>query len=105
METTLEQTQEQQVQKTIFGLLFAISIGHFLNDMLQSVIPSVYPLLRQNFHLTYGQIGLITFTFNVTASLLQPFVGFFTDRKPRPYSLTVGMGLTLLGIVMLSRAP
>jgi FSR family fosmidomycin resistance protein-like MFS transporter len=105
METTLEQSPEQQAQKTIFGVLFAISIGHLLNDMLQSIIPSVYPLLKQNYHLTFTQIGLITFTFQVTASLLQPFVGFFTDRKPRPYSLTVGMGLTLAGVVMLSQAP
>jgi FSR family fosmidomycin resistance protein-like MFS transporter len=105
METTLEQSPEKQTQKTIFGVLFAISIGHLLNDMLQSVIPSVYPLLKQNYHLTFTQIGMITFTFQVTASLLQPFVGFFTDRKPRPYSLTVGMALTLAGIIMLSQAP
>ncbi|HVW97710.1 MAG TPA: MFS transporter [Mucilaginibacter sp.] len=96
---------EQLVQKTIFSVLIAISISHFLNDMIQSIITSVYPLLKQHFKLSFTQIGLITFTFQITASLLQPFVGFFTDRKPRPFSLAVGMGVTLCGLVMLSRAP
>ena len=103
--TTTVQPPQQLVQKTIFGVLFAISIGHLLNDMIQSVITSVYPLLKQNYRLSFSQIGLITFTFQVTASLLQPFVGFFTDRKPRPYSLPIGMGITLTGLVMLSLAP
>lgn len=93
------------VQKTVFGVLFAISFSHLLNDMIQSIITSVYPLLKQHFSLNFTQIGLITFTFQVTASLLQPFVGFFTDRKPRPYSLAIGMSITLAGVVMLSRAP
>jgi FSR family fosmidomycin resistance protein-like MFS transporter len=93
------------VQKTVFGVLFAISFSHLLNDMIQSIITSVYPLLKQHFALNFTQIGLITFTFQVTASLLQPFVGFFTDRKPRPYSLAIGMSITLAGVVMLSRAP
>ncbi len=104
MESTTIQSPKQLVQKTIFGVLFAISISHLLNDMLQSIIPSVYPLLKQNFHLNFTQIGLITFTFQITASLLQPIVGSFTDRKPRPYSLPIGMGLTLAGVIMLSRA-
>jgi len=105
MESTIIEEPQKVVQKTIFSVLIAISVGHLINDMLQSVIPSVYPLLRQNFHLNYTQIGLITFTFNVTASLLQPVVGTFTDRKPRPYSLPVGMGLTLAGIILLAMAP
>ena len=105
MESTTAQPSEQLVQKTIFGVLFAISIGHLLNDMIQSVITSVYPLLKQNYRLNFTQIGLITFTFQITASLLQPFVGFFTDRKPRPYSLPIGMGISLAGLVMLSLAP
>jgi MFS transporter, FSR family, fosmidomycin resistance protein len=105
MESTITQDQQQAVQKTVFMVLFAISIGHLLNDMIQSIITSVYPLLRQKFRLSYSQIGLITFTFNVTASLLQPFVGFFTDRKARPYSLPIGMGISLIGLVMLSQAP
>ncbi|GAC1300867.1 MAG: MFS transporter [Mucilaginibacter sp.] len=105
MDSTTLQTPKQIVQKTVFGVLMAISVGHFLNDMLQSIIPSVYPLLKRNFHLNFTQIGLITFTFQVTSSLLQPFVGLFTDRKPRPYSLVVGMGLSLVGVLLLSLAP
>jgi len=105
MESTIAQNPKQLVQKTVFGILFAISFSHLLNDMLQSIITSVYPLLKQNFHLNFTQIGLITFTFQITASLLQPFVGIYTDRKPRPYSLAIGMGLTLAGVIMLSRAP
>jgi FSR family fosmidomycin resistance protein-like MFS transporter len=104
MESTTIPSPKQLVQKTVFGVLFAISISHLLNDMLQSIIPSVYPLLKQNFHLNFTQIGLITFTFQITASLLQPIVGTFTDRKPRPYSLPIGMGLTLAGVILLSRA-
>lgn len=105
MESTVIETPQQIAQKTVFGVLFAISIGHMLNDMIQSVITSVYPLLKQNYRLSFSQIGLITFTFQITASLLQPFVGSFTDRKPRPYSLPVGMGITLAGLLMLSWAP
>ncbi|MDB4922261.1 MFS transporter [Mucilaginibacter sp.] len=105
MEQTATQDSKLLVQKTVFGVLFAISFSHLLNDMIQSIITSVYPLLKQHFALNFTQIGLITFTFQVTASLLQPFVGFFTDRKPRPYSLAIGMSITLAGVVMLSRAP
>jgi FSR family fosmidomycin resistance protein-like MFS transporter len=105
MEQTTIQDPKALVQKTIFGVLFAISFSHLLNDMIQSVITSVYPLLKQHFSLNFTQIGLITFTFQVTASLLQPIVGFITDRKPRPYSLAIGMSITLAGVIMLSRAP
>jgi len=105
MESTVLETPNKVVQRTVFGILFAISAGHLLNDMIQSIITSVYPLLKQNYRLNFSQIGLITFTFQITASLLQPFVGYFTDRKPRPYSLAVGMGITLLGLVMLAEAP
>jgi len=104
METTTAESPAQVVQKTVFTVLLAISVGHFLNDMLQSTITSVYPLLKKNLQLSYSQIGLITLTFQLTASLLQPVVGFFTDRKPRPYSLPVGMALTLGGVFLLSRA-
>jgi len=95
---------QPDVQKTIVGILFAISISHLLNDTLQSIIPSVYPLLKQSFHLNFTQIGLITFTFQITASLLQPVVGLVTDRKARPYSLMTGMTLTLGGVILLSIA-
>jgi FSR family fosmidomycin resistance protein-like MFS transporter len=104
MEATVTEEPKQLVQKTLFGILFAISAGHFLNDMIQSTITSVYPLLKQDFKLSFSQVGLISLTFQVTASLLQPVVGSITDRKPRPYSLPVGMAVTLCGVLLLSEA-
>ena len=92
------------VGTTVFPILFTISFAHLLNDMLQSVIPSIYPLIKSNLNLTFSQIGLITFTFQITASLLQPFVGQYTDKYPKPYSLAIGMGFTLTGLVVLSMA-
>jgi MFS transporter, FSR family, fosmidomycin resistance protein len=91
-------------QTTVYSILFTISFTHLLNDMLQSVIPAIYPLLKQNFHLSFTEIGLITFTFQLTASLLQPFVGHYTDKTPRPYSLAIGMGFTLTGLISLALA-
>ena len=91
-------------EKTVFAVLFAISFSHLLNDTIQALIPSLYPLLKQNLGLTFTQLGLVTFTFQCTASLLQPLVGLFTDRRPMPYSLATGMGLTLVGLVLLSQA-
>lgn len=91
--------------KTVFSVLAAISFCHLLNDLLQSLIPAIYPLLKSSFDLNFAQIGLITFTFQMTASLLQPVVGFYTDKHPKPYSLAIGMGVTLLGLLLLSRAP
>ena len=90
---------------TAFRVLAAISFCHLLNDMLQSVIPAVYPILKTSYRLDFAQIGLITLTVQLTASLLQPFVGIYTDRRPTPYSLTVGMGFTLTGLLLLSGAP
>ena len=90
---------------TAFGILGAISFCHLLNDMLQSVIPAVYPLLKASYHLDFGQIGLITLTVQLTASLLQPLVGLYNDYRAMPYSLPVGMGFTLIGLFLLSRAP
>lgn len=89
---------------TVFPILIAISFSHLLNDTIQSLIPSTYPILKTSLHLDFGQLGLITFCFQLTASLLQPFVGLYTDRKPQPYSLAAGMCFTLLGLVMLSQA-
>jgi FSR family fosmidomycin resistance protein-like MFS transporter len=89
---------------TAFTILAAISFCHFLNDMVQSLVPAIYPLLKSAFHLDFGQIGLITLTGQTTASLLQPLVGFYTDRRPKPYSLTAGMGFTLVGLLLLSLA-
>ncbi|HEY6902043.1 MAG TPA: MFS transporter [Puia sp.] len=91
-------------QKTIFSILLAISCAHLLNDTMQSLIPSTYPLLKTSLHLDFGQLGLITFSFQLTASLLQPFVGLYTDKKPQPYSLAAGMCFTLVGLVLLSQA-
>src|SRR5450756_372986 len=91
-------------QKTVFPILLAISFSHLLNDTMQSLIPSTYPLLKNSLHLNFGQLGMVTFCFQLTASLLQPFVGLYTDRKPQPYSLAAGMCFTLVGLVFLSRA-
>ncbi len=89
---------------TIFPVLIALSFCHMLNDMMQSLIPSLYPMLKAQFSLDYSQVGLITLSFQLTASLLQPAVGLYTDRKPMPYSLAVGMGFTLVGLLLLSVA-
>ena len=91
--------------ETALRILAAISICHFLNDTLQSVIPAVYPILKDAYHLDFGQVGLITLTVNFTASILQPLVGFFTDARPTPYSLPVGMTLSLGGTLLLAAAP
>ncbi|HTJ95437.1 MAG TPA: MFS transporter [Pararobbsia sp.] len=90
---------------TVFSIIGAISFSHLLNDMIQSLILAIYPLLKSNFALTFGQIGLITLTYQFTASLLQPLIGYYTDKHPKPYSLPVGMGFTLSGLVLLAFAP
>jgi MFS transporter, FSR family, fosmidomycin resistance protein len=97
--------REAQLERTAFRVLGAISICHLLNDMLQSVIPAVYPILKASYRLDFAQVGLITLTLQLTASLLQPLVGIYTDRRPTPYSLAAGMGFTLTGLVMLASAP
>src|ERR1700676_3369253 len=107
-ETNMTATQVESplyvTHKTTFNILGAISVCHLLNDMLSSLLPSIYPLLKDSFHLNFAQVGLITLTYQITASLLQPLVGYYTDKKPMPYSLPVGMGLTLLGLLFLSIA-
>ncbi|HKO15148.1 MAG TPA: MFS transporter [Gemmatimonadaceae bacterium] len=90
---------------TRFSVIGAVSFVHLLNDMMQSVIVTIYPLLKDEFHLSFVQIGLITLTFQMTASLLQPVVGAVTDRRPLPYSLPVGMCFTLSGLLLLALAP
>lgn len=99
------ESQRSVVEKTIFTILAAISFCHLLNDMVQSLIPAIYPILKSSFHLDFGQIGLLTLAYQMTASLLQPFVGLYTDRRPMPYSLPFGMGFTLAGLLLLSIAP
>jgi FSR family fosmidomycin resistance protein-like MFS transporter len=92
------------VEQTALKVLAAISVAHMLNDIIQSLIPATYPLLKDSLRLDYFDIGLITFSFQLTASLLQPVVGMYTDRKPKPYSLAIGMGMTLIGLLLFSRA-
>lgn len=89
----------------VFGILFALSFAHLVNDTLQSLIPAIYPILKAELRLDYSHIGLITLTNQLTASLLQPFVGAFTDKRPQPFSLAVGMASTLIGLILLSIAP
>ncbi|HET7331825.1 MFS transporter [Dyella sp.] len=91
--------------RTDYPILGAISFSHLLNDMIQSLILAIYPLLKNDFQLNFAQVGLITLTYQVTASLLQPLIGLITDRKPMPYSLPVGMGFTLCGLLLLATAP
>ena len=91
--------------QTRFKVLGAISFSHFLNDMMQSLIVAIYPLLKGEFHLSFVQVGVITLTYQVCASLLQPLIGAYTDKHPQPYSLSVGMGFTLIGMATLAFAP
>lgn len=90
--------------ETVYPILFAISISHLLNDLIQSVIPAVYPLLKSNYALNFTQIGIITLVFQLTASILQPFVGLYTDKKPTPRSLAIGMLFSLAGLICISFA-
>ena len=92
-------------EKTVFKILLTISFCHLLNDTVQSVIPAIYPLLKNSYHLDFGQVGLIALTLQVTASILQPLVGLYTDRRPQPYSLAIGMGITLIGLLAFAVAP
>ncbi len=96
--------QQQVAEGTVFTILAAISFSHLLNDMIQSLLPAIYPILKSNFHLDFAKIGMITLTTQLTASLLQPLIGLYTDRKPKPYSLPFGMGFTLIGLALLSMA-
>ena len=91
--------------KPAFGILAAISGSHMINDMMQSLILAMYPILKGDFSLSFAQVGLITLTYQLTASLLQPLVGLYTDRRPQPYSLPVGMMSTLIGLLLLAFAP
>src|SRR6185503_6295476 len=90
--------------RTAFTILGAISFCHLLNDMLQSLLPAIYPILKSQYALSFVQIGLITLTYQVVASLLQPLIGHYTDRRPQPFSLAAGMGFTLLGMLLLGSA-
>ncbi len=95
-------TKSTAGEQTVYPILFAISFCHLLNDTIQSLIPAIYPIIKDSYQLSFSQIGLITLTFQLAASLLQPFVGLYTDKKPQPYSLAVGMTFTLTGLIVLS---
>jgi MFS transporter, FSR family, fosmidomycin resistance protein len=88
----------------VFGILLALSGSHLINDTLQALLPAIYPMLKDSFGLTFTQVGMITLSYQLTASILQPVVGTYADRHPMPYSLAAGMGLTLIGLAMLSQA-
>jgi FSR family fosmidomycin resistance protein-like MFS transporter len=94
-----------QAMPTRFNVLGAISFSHLLNDMMQSLVVAIYPLLKGEFHLSFVQIGVITLTYQICASILQPVIGIYTDKHPKPYSLSIGMGFTLIGMVTLAFAP
>ncbi len=97
-------SQEVEVEATVLPIIGAVSLGHLLNDLMQSLIPAIYPILKDNLTLTFAQIGLITLVFQGVASVLQPLVGLYTDRRPMPYALAVGMAATGLGLVLLAHA-
>ncbi|AZA47421.1 MFS transporter [Chryseobacterium carnipullorum] len=98
------QTQTIDTSKIVYPILFMISFSHLLNDLIQSTIPSLYPILKGEFSLSFSQIGIITLVFQLTASILQPFVGIYTDKKPNPRSLAIGMGLSMAGLLLLAAA-
>jgi len=102
--STVPTTTTAARHETVLPILFALSLSHLLNDVMQSLLPAIYPLLKDSYQLNFFQIGLITFTFQCTASLLQPLVGLYTDRRPMPYSLALGMSFTLVGLGMLAMA-
>jgi FSR family fosmidomycin resistance protein-like MFS transporter len=102
---TAASSPAEPVATTRFNVLGAISFSHFLNDMMQSLIVAIYPLLKGEFSLSFTQIGVITLTYQVCASVLQPIIGVYTDRNPKPYSLSVGMSFTLIGMLALAFAP
>ncbi|NDK97448.1 MFS transporter [Photorhabdus bodei] len=102
--TTIVPSHPKKTRNTVFTILGAISVSHLLNDMIQSLILAIYPLLQLEFNLSFVQIGMITLTYQITASLLQPLIGLYTDKHPQPYSLPVGMSFTLSGLLLLAYA-
>ena len=94
----------KMVEGTVYSMLVICSISHFLNDMIQSIIPAIYPIMKDKFNYSFAQIGIITLVFQMTSSILQPFTGFYADKHPRPYALSVGMCFTLTGLLLLAFA-
>ncbi|MGU9980583.1 MFS transporter [Phreatobacter sp. HK31-P] len=104
MTSTPVEQAAPHVDRTSFGILAALSTCHLLNDVMQSLVAALYPVLKENYALDFGQIGLLAFVFSGTASLFQPLVGLYTDRHPQPYSLAAGMGFSLAGLILLAYA-
>jgi MFS transporter, FSR family, fosmidomycin resistance protein len=98
------QTAQPPADTTVTQIILAVALGHLLNDLMQSLIPAAYPLLKDNLALSFSQIGLITLVFQGTASILQPLIGLYTDRRPLPYAMAAGMASTGIGLVLLARA-
>ena len=96
--------EREMTEGTVYSMLIICSISHFLNDMIQSVIPSIYPIIKDKFEFSFAQIGVITLIFQLTSSILQPLTGLYADRRPRPYALSVGMCFTLVGLLLLAAA-
>lgn len=92
------------VEGTVYSMLVICSISHFLNDMIQSIIPAIYPIMKDKSNYSFAQIGIITLVFQMTSSILQPFTGFYADKHPRPYALSAGMCFTLIGLLLLAFA-
>jgi FSR family fosmidomycin resistance protein-like MFS transporter len=104
MTETPATAEHAAANSTAFAIIAALGFCHLLNDMMQSMLAAIYPMLKASYGLDFGQIGLLTFTFQVTASLLQPLVGIYTDKRPQPYSLSLAMGFTLVGLILLAFA-
>ena len=102
-DTTLP-LERPSASQTAFGIILAVSFCHLLNDTIQSLLTAIYPLLKDNYGLNFSQIGVLTLTFQVTASLLQPIVGLYTDKRPLPYSLPIGMAFSFIGLIILAHA-
>src|SRR6478736_181935 len=96
--------EKHSAEQTVFSIIMAVSFCHLLNDTMQSLIPALYPMIKDGYGLDFTQIGLLGLVFQVTASLLQPLIGIYTDKRPLPYSLSIGMGFTLIGLVLLAYA-
>ena len=97
-------TGNKSIERTVYSMLIICSISHFLNDMIQSVIPAIYPIIKEEYGFTFAQIGIITLLFQMTSSILQPFTGYYADKHPRPYALSAGMCFTLVGLLLLAFA-
>ena len=96
--------EREMTEGTVYSMLIICSISHFLNDMIQSVIPSIYPIIKDKFEFSFAQIGVITLIFQLTSSILQPLTGLYADKRPRPYALSIGMCFTLVGLLLLAAA-